>query len=176
MDGPCYYPSAIVALSSSRDLLSFSENVNFVLLRSALEDFESSTLSAVPGLLGKLRYLARLHNGGGAYSHWGLGRVYGSGPAENAIRASHQTLVSRILRTPLRDLADDLKSSAAAAQIADRDFLSSLEKPLENALPAQSLHASVKHFRSVLQALSALVRNRAPATPRDESPLQPPAQ
>jgi hypothetical protein len=108
MDGPCYYPPAVAALGRRRDLLSFSENVNFVLLRSALEDFENSTLSAVPGLLGKLRYLARLHNGGGAYSHWGLGKVYGSGPAENAIRASHQTLVSQILRTPLRDLADDL--------------------------------------------------------------------
>ncbi len=49
----------------------------FVMLRSALEDFEDSTLSAVPGLLGKLRYVALLHSGGGVYSHWGLEKVYG---------------------------------------------------------------------------------------------------
>lgn len=149
----------------------------FVLLRSALEDFESSTLSAVPGLLGKLRYVARLHNGGGAYSHWGLEKVYGSGPAEKAIQASHGVLVSGILRTPLRDLADDLKWSAAGAQITELEFLSCLETPLGNALPpTQRLQASEKHFRSVLHSLSALVQNREPATPRDASPLPPLAQ
>ena len=150
-----------------------------MLLRSALEDFENSTLSAVPGLLGKLRYLARLHNGGGAYSHWGLGKVYGSGPAENAIRVRDAIrkddweLVSSLVPETTLEF---LKSSAAAAQIADREFLSSLEKPGGNVLPAQSLHASAKHFRSVLQALSALARNKAPATSRDESPLPPPVQ
>jgi len=145
-------------------------------LRSALEDFEDSTLTAVPGLLGKLRYVARLHSGGGAYSHWGLEKVHGSAPAEKAMRVSHGALVARILRTPLRDLADDLKWSATAAQITDFEFLSGLEAPLINALPAQRLHPSEKHFRSVLQTLSALVRNRVPATPRDVSPLPPPAQ
>ena len=145
----------------------------FVMLRSALEDFENSTLSAVPGLLGKLRYVALLHNGGTGYSHWGLEKVYGNGPAEKAIRTSHGALVSGILRTPLKDLADDLKWSAASAQIAELEFLSGLEQPLGNALPAHRLHVSEKHFRSVLHSLSALVRNQAPATPRDVSPLPP---
>ena len=145
----------------------------FVMLRSALEDFEDSTLSAVPGLLGKLRYVALLHNGGTGYSHWGLEKVYGNGPAEKAIRTSHGALVSGILRKPLKDLADDLKWSAASAQIAELEFLSGLEQPLGNALPAHRLHVSEKHFRSVLHSLSALVRNQAPATPRDVSPLPP---
>jgi len=148
----------------------------FVVLRSALEDFESSTLSAVPGLLGKLRYVARLHSGGGAYSHWGLEKVHGSGPAEKAMRATHATLVAQILRTPLRELADDLKWSAAGAEITDLEFLSGLEPPRGNTLPAQRLQASEKHFRSVLQTLSALVENRAAATRPGESPLPRPAQ
>ncbi len=148
----------------------------FVVLRSALDDFENSTLSAVPGLLGKLRYVARLHNGGGAYSHWGLEKVYGSAPAEKAIRVSHGALVARILRTPLRDLEDDLQRSAAGAQITDFEFLTCLEIPPGNELPAQKFRASEKHFRSVLQTLSALVQNRVPATLRDASPLPPPAQ
>src|SRR5229473_4580055 len=84
----------------------------FVVLRSAVEDFEGSTLSAVPGLLGKLRYVALLRNGRAAYSHWGLKKVYGSGMAEQAIRTSHGTLIARMLTTTLRDLADDLERSA----------------------------------------------------------------
>lgn len=147
-----------------------------MVLKSALEDFESSTLSAVPGLLGKLRYLAQLHDGQGAYSHWGLERVYGSGAAGNAIRVSHGVLVSGILSTPLRDLADDLKSSATGAQVTELEFLSCLETPQGNALPARRLHASEKHFRSVLHSLFALVQNRARATPRDVSLLPPLAQ
>ena len=145
-----------------------------MILRSALEDFEGSTLSAVPGLLGKLRYVALLQNGG-CYSHWGLEKVYGSGSAEKAIHASHAALVARILRTPLRDLADDLKWSARCAQISDFEFLSGLRLK-GNELPAGSLNASEKHFRSVLQILCALVQNREPATPQDASPPPPPGQ
>lgn len=36
-----------------------------VVLKSALEDFESNSLSAVPGLLAKLHYVAMLHGGQG---------------------------------------------------------------------------------------------------------------
>jgi hypothetical protein len=147
-----------------------------VMFRSALEDFEGSTLSAVPGLLGKLRYVARLHDRNGAYSHWGLEKVYGNGTADKAIRASHGALVARILRTPLRDLAEDLRRSASCAQITDFEFLSFLATPLGNAVPAQSLQATEKHLRSVLQTLSALVQNKVPASPQDASPLPPPAQ
>jgi hypothetical protein len=146
-----------------------------VILRSALEDFEGSTLSSVPGLLGKLRYVTLLHKGSGCYSHWGLEKVYGSGRAEKAIRASHGALLARILRTPLRDLADDLKWSARCAEVTDVEFLSGL-RVQENALPPESLQASEKHFRSVLQTLFALAQNKVPASPRDASPLQPPAQ
>jgi hypothetical protein len=146
----------------------------FVVLTSAVQDFEDRTLRAVPGLLGKLRYVALLHNNAGTYSHWGLEKVYGSGGAERAIRSSHGTLIARILKTPLRDLADDLQYSAANAQITDYELLSCLDTPSGNGPAVQSFNASEKHFRSVLHTLSALVQNRAPAIPRDASPLPPP--
>jgi hypothetical protein len=146
----------------------------FVVLTSAVQDFEGRTLSAVPGLLGKLRYVALLHNNTGTYSHWGLEKIYGSGGAERAIRSSHGTLIARILKIPLRDLADDLQYSAANAQITDYELLSCLDTPSGNGPAVQSFNASEKHFRSVLHTLSALVQNRAPAIPRDASPLPPP--
>lgn len=146
---------------------------NFVVLTSAAEDFEGRTLNAVPGLLGKLRYVALLHDNRGTYSHWGLEKVYGSGSAEKAIRSSHGALIARILKTPLRVLADDLQHSAAGAQITDFELLSSLERPVRNGLPVQRFNASEKHFRSVLHTLSALVQSRPLASPQDASPLPP---
>jgi hypothetical protein len=139
-----------------------------VVLTSAFEDFEGRTLSAVPGLLGKLRYVAHLCNSSGAYSHWGLEKVHGSDAAERAIRSSQRTLVTRILRTPLRDLADDLQRSATAADMKDFEFLSTLERPVRSDLPVRNFRASEKHFMSVLHTLSALAQNRVPANSRNE--------
>ncbi len=144
-----------------------------MVLKSAFEDFEGSSLGAVPGLLGKLHYLAALHDGGGSYSHWGLGRVYGRDAAQRAIRASHSALLSRILRTPLRVLADDLESSAFSAQITANEFLFSLEKLTRQVLPERPQAASQKHLMSVLHALSALLQSQARATLPAASPRQP---
>src|SRR5260370_16240731 len=89
----------------------------FVMLRSALEDFEDSTLSAVPGLLGKLRYVALLHCGGGVYWHWGLGKGYWKGPAAEASSASTGALVFRIPGTPVKTLPSGLKQPPPGAPI-----------------------------------------------------------
>ena len=43
------------------------------------------SLSAIPGALGKLAYLAGLREDGG-YRHWGLARVHGSDKAEQALK------------------------------------------------------------------------------------------
>lgn len=147
-----------------------------MVLTSAFEDFEGRTLSAVPGLLGKLRYVAHLCNSSGAYSHWGLEKVHGSDAAGRAIQSSQRTLVTRILRTPLKDLIDDLRQSATGAEMKDFEFLSTLERPLKGNLPVQDFRASEKHFMSVLHTLSALAQNRVLANPPDESPLPPPAR
>jgi hypothetical protein len=145
----------------------------FVVLQSALEDFENNSLNAVPGLLGKLHYVARLHDGHGAYSHWGLARVHGPEGAQRAMRTSHRSLLAQVLRTRLHVLMADLKSSASNARTTDFEFLSYLEKRGEGALPDRP---SQKHFRSVLHALSALVQNQIPGSAPSASPLPPPLQ
>jgi hypothetical protein len=161
-----------------------------VALKSALEDFEGTTLAAISGLLGKLYYLAGLHDGYGKYSHWGMGRVHGEEAARRAIRTSHAAVLAQVLRTPLRELDEDLRRSASSAQISAREFLQSLNKLAPQALPSpqraktgtaadgpeRSLAASEKHFRAVLHALFALLANRAPASRPDASPPLPPDQ
>ena len=145
-------------------------------LRSALEDFEGTSLGAIPGLLGKLNYFAELHDGRGKYSHWGMGRVHGEEAARRAMRTSHGAVLTRILRTPLRVLVEDLSSSASSAQITAVAFLSSLGKLTLQALPAGAAAASQSHLMAVLHALSALVETQAHASHQDTSPPRPPVR
>lgn len=145
-------------------------------LRSAQDDFEAHTLSAIPGSLAKLHYVAGLHDGQGGYSHWGMGRVHGADAARRAIRAAHATMVTRVLRTPLKDLAEDLACSAAAVNVSCEEFLLLLETQERRVLPHSSFLASQKHFKAVLHALSALLRNQALANRPGASRLLPPVR
>ena len=129
-------------------------------LRSALEDFEGVSLEAIPGLLGKLRYLGELHDGRGNYSHWGMARTHGELAARRAIRASHVAVMARVLRTPLRILVEDLSNSANRGQLTPREFLSSLEKMQAQIQLEQLVAAPDRHFKAVLHALGALLQSQ----------------
>jgi hypothetical protein len=141
-------------------------------LKSALEDFEANTLTAVPGLLGRLSYVGRLHDGNGTYDHWGLAKVYGDDAAQCAIRASHRVLLSEVLKKPLAVLLKDVPASCSNEQLTEREFLATLAqsspKPLSPAARA--------HLGSVLSALSALVESRNNANLRGASQPPQPAQ
>jgi hypothetical protein len=141
-------------------------------LKSALEDFETNSLGAVPGALGRLSYVGKLHDGEGTYDHWGLAKVYGDDAAQCALRTSHRALLSEVLKKPLAMLIRDLLASCSNGQLSEGEFLTSLThsppKPLSPAARA--------HLKSVLSALSALVESRNSANPPSASPLPPPAQ
>ena len=134
-------------------------------MRSALEDFEANTLEAVPGLWGKFSYTCTLHDGNGAYCHWGLEKVYGRDAAWQAISAAHRLLLSQLLKTPLAVLLEDLRDSCRRQEITEQELLSSLTE--SRSLPKPVPPASPWHFRSVLQTLSALVENRSAASRQD---------
>jgi hypothetical protein len=135
-------------------------------LRSANEDFEANTLHAVPGLLGKLCYVGTLHNGDGRYEHWGLTKIYGQDAAGVAIGGSHKSLISKVLKTPLSQLLDDVRSSSAGRHLNALEFIRQLRSELA-LLPKAPSPAAEIHFKSVLHALSALVETRNTANPRN---------
>jgi len=140
-------------------------------LKSAFEDFEANTLGAFPGLLSKLSYVGRLHDGNGRYEHWGLESVYGGDAAQCAIRASHRGLLSEILGKPLAVLLKDVATSCSHEHQTESELLDSLKHS-----PPKSLSpAAMAHLRSVLSALSALAESRN-ANLRGASQLPPPAQ
>jgi hypothetical protein len=183
--------TAGIQLNEKRFVSRFPENVNlvglrsavtglgesnYVALKSAVEDFESTTLGAIPGLLAKLHYIAGLHDGRGNYAHWGMGRTHGEGAAQRAMRASHAGVLAQVLRTPLRELDEDLRRSASGRRLSASAFLASLKQLAGQALPDRSLPASEKHLKAVLDALSALLEAPALASRPDASPLRRPVR
>jgi hypothetical protein len=133
-------------------------------LKSALQDLKETTLAAVSGLFGKLVYLASLRRHG-KYQHWGMEMVHGSEAAERALKTAHSEIVSRVLRTPLGDLMEDLQQSSQSSGIASQAYAEKMRGHLEDLLPEGRQTSTVpSHLNSVLLALSSLEQNRGRAT------------
>jgi hypothetical protein len=133
-------------------------------LKSALQDLKETTLAAVSGLLGKLVYLAslRIH---GDYQHWGMEMVHGREATERALRTAHSDVVSRVLRTPLAHLVEDLERSSQGSGMAAIDYAEKMRGHFVDLLPeGRQMSTAPRHLNSVLLALSSLERNRGRAT------------
>jgi hypothetical protein len=137
---------------------------------SPADDFSGKTLAAIPGTLGKLQYVAGLRQESGVYVHWGMSRSHGEAAANQAIAAAHAQLFIEILRTPLSHLVGDLRSMASQHATEARQLIQALMEQRELLVPQKLNGGSLRHFNSVLRALSVLAD--APALQSDPAALQ----
>jgi hypothetical protein len=128
-------------------------------LRSATEDFVHTSLTAVPGLLEKLRYTADLRSAENGCGHWGLSRVYGEGVAASALAHVHSEVFASVLREPLAQLWVDTKNFCSIRRQNPRDYLGSLAERWHALLPVSAKSGMALHFKSVLSALSGLAQS-----------------
>jgi len=134
--------------------------------KTVLDDFMGLTLPAVPGVWGKLRYIASLRQDSGRYEHWGLTRLYGEAAVQRALSEAHRAVFLQLLRSPLKELLQDAQLSAAEAEMEVKPFLEELRKDSALLSPQDQGGGTEAHFNSVIQALSALTtRSRKRATP-----------
>ena len=128
-----------------------------MVFKSALQDVKETTLAAVAGLLGKLRYLASLRHEQGRYQHWGMSLVHGPDSSERALTAAHAEVVADVLRTPLTSLVKDLDQSSQNSGIAANAYVEQMRTQFDALLPGDRKDpAAASHLNSVLIALSAL--------------------
>lgn len=121
------------------------------------DDFFERTLSKIPGLFGKLDYVAELREQG-RYVHWGLERIYGEKGLQRTMAEVHRGLFLQVLRTPLRQLLEDVTRSAAEQRSDVRQYLQALMRT-RHSLAAPNLGgASDAHFNSIVAALLSLLR------------------
>jgi len=84
--------------------------------RAVIEDFSSTTLAAIPSDFGRLCYISSLrHSATGRYEHDGLFKLYSEESVQEALSNCHEEMFSRILETPLREQAHDLRRCIDAA-------------------------------------------------------------
>ena len=128
-----------------------------MILKSAIEDVVGTTLAAVSGIFGKLEYVSHLRGAGREpYSHWGLTRVYGETAAQQALAEAHRLLFLTVLQTPLSELRNDMMLSSEASEMRPGEYVDNLRGRLPALLPQDLGGGSVRHFSSVLYALSTL--------------------
>jgi len=128
-----------------------------VTLLAIKDDFIERTLAKVPGVLGKLGYLAELRDNG-RYVHWGLERIYGEKGMQRTLGDVHRSLFLQVLRTPLRQLMEDATRSATAQQSDVRNYLEDILKNPRALIPPHLGGGSAAHFNSVVAALLSLLR------------------
>jgi hypothetical protein len=134
-----------------------SETGTDVTLLAIKDDFLERTLASIPGVLGKLDYVAELRENG-RYVHWGLARIYGEEGAQRTMAEVHRGLFLQVLRMPVRKLFEDVKRSAAAQRCEVKRYLRPVLRDPRALMPANLGGGSEAHFNSVVAALLALLR------------------
>ena len=133
---------------------------------SASEDVLTTTVASLPGVWGKLHYLAGLRAEDGAYEHWGLTRLHGEAAVQRALSEAHREVFLEILRTPLAPLLEDAILSAADQELDAVTYVAQLSARWLELLPPDPGGGLEAHFSSVLKALSKLAQARSSATRR----------
>jgi hypothetical protein len=126
------------------------------MMKTAVEEAFRS-VSAVPGNLARLSYLASLQVKPGIYKHWGLAREFGEEEVSAAFRRSHLLVLENMLQTDLSELAGELEMRAedvGESKIECLDHL--LDSPFIN--PFRSGQHIDLHLRYLFEALRALAR------------------
>jgi hypothetical protein len=131
-----------------------------VTLYSPLEDFVQRTLVCYPSTWQRLEYIASLRGEDSRYEHWGLSRRFGDEAAQNAMQHAHRDLMLRLLRTPLQTLMEEASGAAEQQNLPFGTYVQHLQDKVEQLLPVHLGGGSVRHFSSVLVALSALATCR----------------
>jgi hypothetical protein len=134
-------------------------------LTSANDDF-LRTLKSVPGLVGKICYMARLRNDSGDYEHWGLKKIHGYEQALESMATAHKIIFAEILRSRLANLYSE--AEAKRLQCGDEEeFLKQLQHLRAMGVPRHCGKRQHLHFSAVIEAVLALAASQYPSNHRD---------
>jgi hypothetical protein len=141
---------------------------------SAKQDLASNTLSNLPHLIERARYLCRLLETDGTLHHWGLERVHGSKDASEALSASVREVIDEILRMGNAKLWEETERLFNAKQNdpAVNNKSESLSKLIDLKNPELPKHQRL-HLKFLLSVLEHLGPERS-SNPADSSLSPPP--
>ena len=129
--------------------------------RQILYDLALKHLEPLQGNFSRLVYLAGLRDPStGVYEERGLVSIYGQEPVHQALSQCHEELFERVLELPLAQQEEDLAQYMEAQQEAPRKGQIARGEFLESWIPPRAPEYLKELFRSNLNALFELFRER----------------
>lgn len=129
-------------------------------LLSAIDDFMLRSLSALPTVWQKLRFVSSLREEGSGYRHWGLEQKYGQKEAQEAIAEAHSALFNESASTPLSELWLAADQAARGEELETADYLRKLTA-VKSTLPNDLHGVAPEHFSFVVTNLYRIARSRS---------------
>lgn len=126
---------------------------------SAFEDFAQRSLSALPTLWEKLRFVSSLRDEHASYRHWGLEQKHGEKRAQAAIAESHSQLCGELASTRLAELWVAADQAARRETLEVSELLNCIDE--KNTIPADLRGVAPEHFRFVVRNLTRVAHSRS---------------
>lgn len=118
------------------------------------------TLGYVPGLFGKICYLAKLRNEDGEYDHWGFKRSHGAELASESMHTAHRIIFAEVLRSRVTELCSELEIASLEQCLKNQELRTHL-------IPKGTGRGLQLHFNAVVAAVSALGEAQRQSSHRD---------
>jgi len=129
--------------------------------RRIFEDLAIHSLEPLPGGFARLAYLAALRDPAtGKYRHSRLSPEYGEEPAHQALSRCHEELFERYLELPLAEQQQEFQQFLESAAVSFPNHPSGRQLLFDSWIPPKAPDYLKELFRSNLQALSVVVRER----------------
>jgi hypothetical protein len=137
--------------------------------RQILYDLALHYLEPLNGSFARLAYLASLKNQTTkAYAHERLSALYGQEPVREALANCHEELFERLLELPLAQQEKELRQFIGSLPHGGADGVRFCQERFEDWIPAASPDYLKELFRSNLNALLGLLRERNPKARSDK--------
>jgi hypothetical protein len=131
--------------------------------RQILYDLALHYLEPLTGNFARLAYLASLKNPStNIYAHDRLSVIYGQEPVGQALANCHEELFERLLETPLAQQEEDLRKFVGTLLEGVAGGVRSCQARAESWIPVEAPDYLKELFRSNLNALFGLLRERNP--------------
>jgi hypothetical protein len=131
--------------------------------RQILYDLALHYLEPLTGNFARLAYLASLKNHTtNMYAHDRLSAVYGQEPVAQALAKCHEELFERLLEMPLAQQEEDLRQFVGTLVEGVAEGVRSCQERAESWIPVEVPDYLKELFRSNLNALFGLLRERSP--------------
>ncbi len=128
-------------------------------LLSALEDLLQRSLSTLPSVWEKLRFVSELRTGP-EYQHWGLEQKFGKKAAQAAMTEAHAGLFNEMVSTKLAELWLAADQAAQRDRMEVADYLRTIPTT-EESLPGELQGVPPEHLRFVVTNLSRVAHSRS---------------